>query len=563
MSSVTENTYDAIVVGSGITGGWAAKELTRHGMKTLLLERGREVYHIKDYPTAINDPWDFEHRLLLTVKLKEASPVQSRCYAFDESTSHFFVNDSENPYVQVKPFSWIRGYQTGGRSLVWGRQCYRFSDLDFEANLKEGIAVDWPIRYRDIASWYAYVERFVGISGRPESLPQLPDSVFLPPMEMNCVEKHMARRIRETFENRVMIEGRAAHVTVQHLGRGPCQYRNLCARGCPFAGYFSTNSATLPAAQETGNLTLRPFSIVTEVVYDEVKSRAVGVRVIDAKTRRTTEYYSRIIFLNASTLGTTQILLNSVSRRFPEGLGNGSGQVGRNLMDHHFQVGAAGDYEGFPDRYYEGRRPNGTYIPRFRNIDEKTRRRDYLRGFGYQARGKRLGWERAGMTPGVGARFKERMAVPGIWNMWLGGWGECLPYPDNRVWLSKDKVDMWGLPILHVDCSFRENELSMRRDMKNSAAEMLEAAGMKNIRPFDYDSPPGLCTHEMGTVRMGRDPKTSVLNAFNQMHEVRNVFITDGSCMTSSGCQNPSLTYMALTARACDYAVSEMKKGNL
>lgn len=558
-----DNIYDAIVVGSGISGGWAAKELTELGLKTLLLERGKNVRHIEDYGSAFKDPWEFDLRLMNSVALKEEYPIQSRSFNFDKSTQQFFVSDRENPYNQVKPFNWIRGYHVGGRSLTWGRLCFRWSDLDFEANLAEGIGVDWPIRYRDLAPWYDYVEAFVGVSGSPEHLEHLPDGKFLPPMEMSCVERHVASSMRTKFKDRIMTIGRTSNLTVPHLGRGPCQYRNLCTRGCPFSGYFSSNSATLPAATATGNLTLRPLSIVTEVIFDNMKNKAAGVRVMDAQSRATTEFYSRIIFLNASTLGTAQILLNSVSRRFPEGLGNQSGQVGRNLMDHPFLAGASGEYEGFVDRFYWGRRPTGVYIPRFRNVDPKTRQKDYLRGFAYQGSGTRSGWGRGDSLVGAGAQYKAELSAPGPWQFWLSGWGECLPYPDNRVTLNRSRIDMWGLPTLDIDCSFRENEAAMRKDMINSAVEILEAAGMKHISPTDWINPPGLCVHEMGTARMGRNPGTSVLNGFNQMHEVPNVFVSDGSCMTSSGTQNPSLTYMALTARACHYAVDELKKGNL
>ncbi len=563
LKAIVESTYDAIVVGSGISGGWAAKELTQLGLKTLLLEKGPQVLHIQDYPTALKDPWDFDHRLINTSALKENSPIQSKCYAFDESTCHFFVSDKDNPYTQVKPFYWIRGHQVGGRSLTWNRQCYRWSDLDFEANLVDGVGVDWPIRYKDIAPWYSYVESFAGISGQPEGLLHLPDSIFLPPMEMTCVEKEFAARIRQKYPGRIVTVGRAAHLTKPHLGRGPCQFRNLCARGCPFGGYFSSNSATIPAAQATGNLTLRPFSIVTEVIFDAGKDRATGVRVLDAETLKVQEYCARLIFLNASTLGTTQILLNSTSHRFPEGLGNGSGQVGRQLMDHHFEIGASGFHPGYANEYYSGRRPNGIYIPRFRNLDRKTRRSDYIRGFAYQGDGIRLGWERGKTVKGVGPQFKAELTRPGPWIVELGAWGECLPYQDNRATLNRNNRDKWGLPTLDIDCFFRDNEMAMRKDMRESAVEMLEAAGVQEIKSYDHDStPPGFCCHEMGTARMGRDPKTSVLNGYNQMHEVKNVFVTDGACMTSSGSQNPSLTYMALTARACHYAVDELKRGS-
>ncbi|MBX5439704.1 MAG: GMC family oxidoreductase [Thermoflavifilum sp.] len=561
--AVKQNTYDAIVVGSGISGGWAAKELTEKGLKTLLLERGRNIEHVKDYTTAMKAPWEFKHRGRLTNEMRRTHPVQSRDYPYSEFNPDFWVNDLENPYIETKRFDWFRGYHVGGRSLMWGRQSYRWSDLDFEANLRDGIGVDWPIRYKDIAPWYDYVEAFAGISGNRDGLPQLPDGKFLPPMEMNCVEKVVAQRINEKYKNtpRRMIIGRCANLTVPHNGRSNCQYRNLCSRGCPYGAYFSTQSATLPAAMATGNLTLRPYSIVTEVLYDKDKKRATGVRVLDAETLQTYEFYARIIFLNASTLGTTWILLHSTSDAFPNGLGNSSGQVGHNLMDHHFRCGASGEMEGFEDQYYFGRRANGIYIPRFRNIGKE--KRDYIRGFGYQGGASRENWQRGVAEMGFGADFKEEISRPGIWTMGLGGFGETLPYYENKVTLDYSKKDKWGLPVLNIDCAFRENEKKMRQDMMNDAAEMLEAAGCKNVKTFDAGSWPGMAIHEMGTARMGRDPKTSVLNAFNQMHDVKNVFITDGACMASSACQNPSLTYMALTARAADYAVKELKKGNI
>lgn len=555
-----EHTYDAIVVGSGISGGWAAKELCEKGLKTLVLERGRNVEHIKDYTTAMLKPWELKFRGWQSPEMKENHPIQSRCYAFDEATEHFWVNDKENPYNEIKPFNWLRGYHVGGRSLMWGRQCYRWSDIDFEANAKDGHGVDWPIRYKDIAPWYSYVESFVGISGQPEGLPQLPDGEFLPPMEMNCLEKHVAARIKENFKDRIMTIGRAAHLTKGLHDRGPCQFRNLCARGCPFTGYFSSNGVTLPAAAKTGNLTLRPYSIVLDVIYDEKTQKAKGVRIMDAETKQTMEYYAKIIFLNASTIGTAAILLNSVSNRFPNGLGNDSDQVGRNLMDHHFGVGAGGSFEGMEDQYYFGRRANGIYIPRFRNISSATKRDDYVRGFGYQGGADR---GRNNPSEGIGVSFKESLTEPGQWKMWIGAWGEHLPYADNTVKLNKDKKDKYGLPTVDIDCSFRENEMAMRKDMLQSAVDMLEAAGLKNVGGSDDMPPPGHCIHEMGTARMGKDPKTSVLNGFNQVHSVKNVFVTDGACMASSACQNPSITYMALTARAVDYSVKELKKQNI
>jgi choline dehydrogenase-like flavoprotein len=556
-----ENTYDAIVVGSGISGGWAAKELCEKGLKTLVLERGHNVEHIKDYTTAMKAPWEFPHRLGGTLEQKENYPIQSQCYAFDEATQQFWVNDKENPYNQIKPFNWLRGYHVGGRSLRWGRQVYRWSDLDFEANAKDGFGVDWPIRYKDIESWYDYVETYIGISGQAEGLPQLPDGKFLKAMEMNILEKHVAGRIKEQFNDRIMTIGRVAHVTEKHNDRGPCQFRNLCARGCPFTGYFSSNGVTLPAAAKTGNLTLRPDSIVLEVIYDDKKGKATGVKILDSTTMQTVEYYANIIFLNASTIGTASILLNSVSNRFPNGFGNDSEQVGHNLMDHHFGVGAGGEYDGFQDEYYSsGRRPNGVYIPRFRNVNGATKRTDYVRGFGYQGGADR---NRGTSFDGLGAAFKDSLSEPGTWSFGIGSWGEHLPYYENKVTLNKEKKDKYGLPTLDIDCSFKENELAMRKDMAASAKEMLEAAGLKNVNTYDSMPPPGHCIHEMGTARMGRDPKTSVLNGWNQVHAAKNVFVTDGACMASSACQNPSITYMALTARAADYAVKELKKGNL
>lgn len=559
--AVSQNTFDAIVVGSGISGGWAAKELCEKGLKTLVLERGRKVDHITDYPTTNMAPWELLHRGWNTKQKKEEQHIQIRGFC-NESNSHFFVNDLDHPYVQSKPYDWIRGYHVGGRSLMWGRQCYRWSDLDFEANAKDGHGVDWPIRYKDIAPWYSYVEKFVGISGSKEGMAQLPDGDFLPPMEMNCLEKHVASGIQSGFnDGRRMIIGRVANLTRGWNGRGPCQFRNMCDRGCPFGGYFSSNSATLPVAMNTGNLTLRPHSIVMEVIYDKEKKKAKGVRIIDELTKQTEEFFAKIIFLNASTLGSTSILLNSISDVFPNGMGNASDQLGKNLMDHHYHVGAGGKYDGFKDQYTYGRRPNGIYVPRFRNLDEKTQRKDYVRGFGYQGGASR---GRVSDDGGIGAEFKEGLTEAGDWGFWLGSWGEQLPHPENKVTLHKEKKDKWGLAQLDISCEFRENEMAMRQDMMNSAAEMLEKGGIKDIYTFNDDKAyPGLCIHEMGTARMGNDPKTSVLNKWNQLHEVKNVFNTDGACMTSSACQNPSVTYMALTARACDFAVGELKKGNL
>ncbi|MGV3641254.1 MAG: GMC oxidoreductase [Adhaeribacter sp.] len=557
-----QHTYDAIVVGSGISGGWAAKELCQKGLRTLLLDRGRQVEHVKDYPTALLHPWDLRHAGANTNLDLSEDPVQSHHY--DESNKHFFIRDKQQPYIQEKPFAWVRGNQVGGRSLMWGRQCYRWSDLDFEANAREGIGVDWPIRYRDLAPWYAYVESFVGISGRCEGLPQLPDGEFLPPMELNFIEKHLARSIRQHDDRRVLTIARVANLTRGWEGRGPCQYRNLCSRGCPFGGYFSSNSATIPAAAATGKLTLRPDSIVTEVLYDADKQKATGVRVLDAHTLETVEFYARVIFLNASTISTASILLQSTSRAFPQGLGNSSGQVGHNLMDHHSSAGSTGEHPGFRDQYYKGRRPCGFLIPRFTNLAGQAPEADFLRGYNIQGDGERQEWQDLSQAlPGFGKDFKSQLTRPGAWTIWMGGWGECLPYYDNKVELDPHEKDAWGQPRVKIDFAFRENEENMMEHIQLTCAQMLEDAGFTKVEPFNYNKPGGATIHEMGTARMGLDPKTSVLNKYNQLHEVGNVFVTDGSCMTSSACQNPSLTYMALTARACDFAVRQMKQGNL
>jgi choline dehydrogenase-like flavoprotein len=557
---VAQNSFDAIVIGSGMTGGWAAKELCEKGLKTLVLERGRPVEHNKDYPTATKAPWELPHRNELSAAVKKENPIVSKCYAFNEATQHFFVKDGEHPYIQEKPFYWIRGYQTGGKSLLWARWTQRWSDLDFEANGKEGIGVDWPIRYRDLAPWYSYVEKFVGISGNRDGIPHLPDGEFQPPMEMNCVEKHLKQTVENTFHDRRVIISRTANLTKGLNGRGPCQYRDLCARGCPFAGYFSSVSATLPAANATGNLTLRSFSVVHSLIYDETKKRVTGVRVVDANTHEMTEYYARIFFLNAGTLNSTLVLLNSISSSFQKGLGNNYDVLGHYLMDHNYRAHAGGTHEGFQDQYYYGRRPAGIYIPRFRNVGN-DRQKDFLRGYAFAAGGNRgLG---AHTTETIGAAYKESLAEPGPWNLWMTGMGECLPDYNNKVSLSKDKKDEWGIPLLQIDCSFGKNEVAMLKDILTTASEMLESAGFKNVYAYDDQQAPGLGIHEMGTARMGRDPKTSVLNGNNQVWDAPNVFVTDGACMASSACQNPSLTYMALTARAADFALTEMKKQSL
>ncbi|PRY48565.1 choline dehydrogenase-like flavoprotein [Arcticibacter pallidicorallinus] len=559
---MANQSYDAIVIGSGISGGWAAKELTERGLKTLLLERGRNIEHIKDYPSTSKAPWEFEHRGGRTQEMIENYPVLKRDYPLNEANLDFWVNEKESPYVEIKRFDWYRGYQVGGRSLTWGRQSYRFSDFDFEANAKEGIAVDWPIRYKEIAPWYSYAERFAGINGNADGLAQLPDGEYLPPMELNCVEKDVAARIRSHYKNaRAMIIGRSANLTAKHHHRTNCQYQNKCWLGCQFGGYFSTQSATLPAAMATGNLTLRPWSIVTRVLYDKDTKKASGVEVLDAETNQTYEFSSKIVFVCASTLNSTWILMNSATDIWDGGLGSSSGELGHNLMDHHFRCGASGVAEGYDDKYYYGRRPNGIYIPRFRNLFGD--KRDYLRGFGYQGSASRENWGREIAEFNIGGEFKDALCEPGQWRIGIGAFGETLPYHENMISLDKKVKDKWGLPVLAIDCEIKANEHAMRKDMMLDAKEMLEVSGMKDVNTYDSGYAMGQGIHEMGTARMGKDRKTSVLNQWNQVWDAPNVFVTDGSCMTSASCVNPSLTYMALTARAVDFAVGEMKKRNI
>ncbi len=568
--SLSTEEYDAIVVGSGISGGWAAKELTEKGLKTLVLERGRPVEHVADYVTEHKAPWEFEMRGRIKRATAEKDyKIQARTGQFKADAEHWFMKDSENPYVEDKPFTWIRGNHVGGRSLMWGRHCYRWSDLDFEANLKDGNGVDWPIRYADIAPWYDYVEKFAGISGEKLGMAHFPDGQFQPGMPLNVVEKHLREQIIKNFPERILTIGRVAILTEALNGRAACHYCGPCIRGCSTGSYFSSQSSTLPAAVATGNLTIRPHSIVHSLVYDESLDKVTGVQVIDAETNETLEFKAKVVFLCASALGSTQILLNSKSNRFPDGLANGSGELGHNLMDHHFKVGGNARVEGFDDRYYYGNRPTGFYIPRFRNINAETRRSDFVRGYGYQGSARRQNWGRGANMPGFGADLKNALRDPGPWTIGMTAFGECLPRHGNQISLDDTITDKWGIPALRISASWGPNEMAMRKDMAESAAEMLEAAGYKNVRTYDsyveggLGAEVGLGIHEMGTARMGRDPKTSVLNKWNQAHDVPNLFVTDGACMTSSGCQNPSITYMALTARAVDYAVSEMKKGNI
>lgn len=566
IDSIKETTYDAIVIGSGITGGWASKELTEKGMRVLMLEKGHQLEHVTGYEYAMKDPWQTKYNGRLTMEQKETHPKLMRDYPYNEMTETYWMKDTDSLYKEVKRFDWYRPNIVGGKSIMWGRQSYRLSDIDFEANAKEGIAVDWPIRYKDVAPWYSYVEKIAGISGEALGLPQLPDSDFLPPMEMYCVEKEVRKRIEKNFPGRTMTIGRVANLSKAQeaqlgVGRAPCQYRNKCSLGCPYGAYFSTQSCTLPYAAKTGRLTLRPDSVVTEIIYDENQKRATGVRVIDAVTLQGREYFAKVIFVCGSALGSTAIMLNSKSSRFPNGIGNDSEQLGHNLMDHHFRIGASGDWEGDLDKYYIGRRANGIYVPRYRNIGND--KRDYVRGFGYQGGGSRQGWQRNIAEMSFGADYKDELTKPGPWTMGLGGFGETLPYYENRMYLDKNEKDKWGMPLVVFDAELKENEKKMRVDMMNDAKEMLESSGVKNVKGYDRGSYLGMAIHEMGTARMGRDPKTSVLNGNNQMHAVKNVFVTDGACMVSASCVNPSLTYMALTARAADFVVKEMRKKNI
>ena len=556
------STFDVIVIGSGMTGGWAAKELTEQGINVLLLERGRMVEHGKDYPTAHLDTWDLPFRGKPTqTDLKQQYKQARSPFIINQAIKHWFVNDLENPYNENKQFDWHRGYHVGGKSLTWGRQCLRLSDLDFSANKKDGHGVDWPIRYKDIEPWYDKVEAFIGVSGERLNLPHLPDGKFLPAMELNCVEVHFRHKLQQEFTNRTLTIGRVAHLTGERefKGRSKCQYRNRCMRGCPTGSYFSANSSTLPAAQRTGNLTLRTNSIVSEICYSDSTKLATGVNVIDAHTHEKLTFNAKIIFCCASTISTTSLLLQSCSKRFPNGLGNDSGELGHNLMDHHFQIGARADVEGFDAKYYKGRRPVGFHIPRFRNIPSQQEPLSFIRGYGFQGYCSRSNWQRGIKELTFGKTLKESLLKPGSWRIGLVGFGECLPHHDNKIHLNYQKLDQWGLPTVTFDCEFKSNELKMRLDMKEQAVDMLTKAGYKNVTPYELEAIPGHAIHEMGTARMGSDPKTSVVNKHNQLHAVKNVYVTDGSFMTSSAYQNPSLTYMAFTARAAEHAFKQLQ----
>jgi len=563
-----QGSYDAIVVGTGISGGWAAKELCENGLKTLVLERGPMVRHRDDYPTANLDPWDFPHAGRTTREEMKQQEKQARTgYTVNAESKHWFVNDLQHPYNETKRFDWMRGYHVGGRSIMWGRHSYRWSDLDFETNKKEGIAVDWPVRYKDIAPWYDKVESYIGVSGETLGLPQLPDGQFEPMMELNCVEEHVRGKVAEHFDGRVITAGRVAHITSDKKfegdGRSRCQYRNRCIRGCPFGAYFSSVSSTLPAAERTGNMTLRPDSVVHEIIYDPNTKKATGVKVIDRETKEEFEFKAKVIFLCASALASTSILMQSKSDRFPNGLGNDSGELGHNIMDHHFLVGASGKFDGYQDKYYKGRKPNGIYMPRFRNLGGDSDMKDFTRGYGYQGGAGRGNYEELVAEASFGKEYKDAVLTPGGWSMNMLAFGEILPYHDNKMTLDYDKKDSWGLPTITFDAEIRQNELNMRKDMQDQAVKMLEKAGARDITPYDNTYALGLGIHEMGTARMGLDPKTSVVNEHNQVHGCKNVYVTDGAFMSSASCVNPSLTYMAFTARAVAHAADELKKGNI
>ncbi len=566
IDSNKKQTFDAIVIGSGISGGWAAKELTEKGLKTLVLERGRDVKHVTDYPTTMMNPWEFEHHGKVPLALHDEYKIPRDHYIFGESTLHFLVKDAEQEYIQDDPFTWMRGYQVGGRSLLWARQTQRWSNYDFEGPARDGFAVDWPIRYADIAPWYSYVEKFAGITGNKDGLPELPDGEFLAPHEMSCVEKHFKQQVAKNYAtSRHVIIGRAAHITESKpiyikQGRGKCQNRTLCERGCPFGGYFSSNASTIPWAEKTGNLTLRPHSVVHSIIYDEQKGKAKGVRVIDAITREMTEFYANIIFLNASAINSNLILLNSISKRFPNGLGNDNGLLGKFIAFHTYQGRISAEYDGMLDATTDGRRPNASYIPRFRNVFKQET--DFLRGYaaGFSAsRSPIQSYDEMGENL-KSALLKDDL---GLWKIGSHMMGETIPKEESTVRLDPHLKDKYGIPQLRISVKFDENDRKMMKDFHEQFAEMYTKAGFSNIQLHETHRMPGSENHEMGGVRMGKDPKTSLLNKWNQLHSCKNVFVTDGACMTSTATQNPSLTYMALTARAVDYAVKQIKAQKL
>ena len=560
-----ENNFDAIVIGSGISGGWAAKELCEKGLKTLVLERGRNVEHIKDYPTMNKAPWEFKYRGSMAKDFYDKNPLITKAAGYDESTAHFFVKDADHPYIQEKPFEWIRGYQVGGKSLTWGRACARWAPTDFTAPKRYGYGIEWPIGYDDISPWYSHVEKFIGVCGSKENIESMPDGEFLPAYELNCIEQQLRETLATKF-NRHYVSGRWAHITEpqqihKDQGRGQCLNRNLCMRGCPFGGYFSSVTSTLPWAKKTGNLTVRPDSVVHSIIYDDKKEKAIGVKVIDANTNESSEYFARIIFVNASSLNTNLILLNSVSSRFPNGLGNDNGLMGKYICFHNYRAGMSGEFEGQEDKYYKVSKPAECIIPNFRNVHKQDT--DFVGGYVIFSAAYRERLSDKNLTETIGAKFKEDISQPGKWGAYMYMQGETIPKETNHVRLSKDKKDKWGIPLLITSVDYDENDDKMVKDFLQEGKAMLEAAGAKNIVTNENRQPPGLDIHEMGGVRMGSDPKTSLLNEWNQLHHCKNVFVTDGACMTSTGNQSPSILYMALTARAVEHTVEEMKKGNL
>lgn len=565
LEGADNNTYDVIVIGSGISGGWAAKELCEKGLKTLVLERGRNVEHNKDYPTANKNPWEFKHRGRLSEEFLKANPLISKSAGIGEDNEHFFIKDKDHPYVQEKPFDWIRGYQVGGKSLTWGRACQRWSEYEFTAPSRFGYGIDWPIRYKDVAPWYSHVEDFIGVCGNKDGVESMPDGEFLPPFDLNCVESHIQKSIKENF-GRHLVQARWAHITKPkdiHLqqGRGQCMARNLCMRGCPFGGYFSSVSSTLPWAEKTGNLTIRPDSVVHSIIYDEKKGKVSGVRIIDANTKEVIEYFARIVFVNASALNSNLVLLNSKSNRFPNGLGNDNGLLGKYAAFHIYRGSVYGEMDGFEDKYYFGRNPTDAIIANYRNL--KKQDTDYVGGFTTFISARREEWYSNVMESELGEAMKKNAMKPGGWYAYMYMQGETIPKEKNHVRLSETETDQWGIPLLVTSVDYDDNDDKMVKDFLEQSALMLEKAGAKNISQHDTHQPPGLDIHEMGGCRMGRDPKTSLLNEWNQMHACKNVFVTDGACMTSTGNQSPSILYMALTARAANFAVEEMKKGNL
>lgn len=565
IKAIRENTYEAIVIGSGISGGWAVKELCEAGVRTLLLERGRDVVHRKDYPTANKAPWEFAHRGRMTKEFIDANPLITRAAGFAEDTAHFFIKDEDHPYVQEKPFNWVRGYQVGGKSLTWGRACQRWSPFEFTSPGRLGYGMSWPISYDEVAPWYSHVEKFIGVCGNKDGVESMPDGEFLPPFDLNCVEKHMQQVLKKEF-GRHLVQGRWAQVTQPqqiHLdqGRAQCQSRNLCMRGCPLGGYFSSVSSTIPWAQKTGNLTVRPFSVVHSIIYDEKKQKAVGVRVIDTNTKEQYDYFARIIFVNASALNSNLILLNSTSTRFLNGLGNDSGLLGKYIMFHNYRAFANAEIPGYEDKYFYGKNPTETIIANYRNLRKQDT--DYVGGFTTFSGAYRSGANEDRMTETIGGNYKDALSEPGPWGVYMYLQGETVPKVTNEVRLSKDRKDQWGIPQLVTSVDYDDNDSKMVKDFIEQSQMMLEKAGGVNIFTNDNKQPPGLDIHEMGGCRMGNDPKTSLLNKYNQLHHCNNVFVTDGACMTSTGNQSPSILYMALTARAVNHAINEMKKQNL